>query len=335
MARQSKYPWLLAALALGLAVLVGSRLAGRPGELPGTPDVTTDIATPGHPGPASAPAKSTPSRPPLPLPPDDAPVASIAFDLRERADAGDARAACRLGLELLRCRALVQHASAAVFLTESEHRAADSGQLDTANQIAARNLHFMRLASDCRDLPQDLTGLGARYLRQAALAGEPEAMLRYAAGEGFGNPRGFGFLNSPDFDTWRREAPAILRQAFVQGHPEAAHLLRDALENDRSPLNALVPDDPVQARAYFFLILRLQGAGGPSLPGTHPQPRLERDEMQTALDLSKRWHREHFDGRRIADGRSMDRIMPLYEPFGGRANPRPKPGFCRAGEHDG
>lgn len=309
------------------------------GETTGSPDASPN-PVPASDGrdpasPSGQPAAPTPTLPPRPLPPNDASIASIASDLRARADAGEARAACRLGIELLRCRALAQHAVAAQHLAENEHKAAEAGDLDVANQWAAKNLHYLRLASHCRDLPQDLIDRGARYLRQAALAGEPEAMLRYAAGEGFGNTRGFGFLNSPDFDTWRREAPAILRQAFVQGHPEAAHLLRDALHNDQGPLNALVQDDPLLAQAYSFLIARMQGAAGPWLPSTRPLPRIGRDDMRTAMDLANRWHREHFGGRRITDGSSMDRITPLYEPFGGRANPRPSPGFCLAGDHDG
>ena len=56
---------------------------------------------PPAPGAAEHPAFR---RDPTPLPPAGTPVAAMLPDLKRRADAGDTRAACRLGVELIRCR---------------------------------------------------------------------------------------------------------------------------------------------------------------------------------------------------------------------------------------
>ena len=137
-------------------------------------------------------------------------------------------------------------------------------------------------------------------LRQAANAGEPEAMLRYARGEGFGiSGDSFSYLRSPHFDTWRREAPAMLDSLLEAGYPEAAvyrMMANDGLMG--GPLANLLRSDPVQDRAYdeLFILLNEDSDIAAMLRMRHPS---EADSLVTAQarQQAERWHQENFRGR--------------------------------------
>lgn len=241
----------------------------------------TDAIPASVPGPASAP-----------LPPDDAPLSLVAGSLQARADAGDRKAACRLGIELVRCQQLdlmTTHASWRETLT------AEGGD---AVQVAQRQA-TLRLVEQCRALPAPLRAQGGRYLVQAARAGEPEAMLRYANGEHFPLDAR-GLFADPQFDTWRREAPAMMQRAFVAGVPEAAMLMLSAYDDDYGLLSGLVEDDPARAAALHALMIRLHGWNDRSLAAR----RLDAATLLRARAQAETWHRDLFDGRRYR-GRGM------------------------------
>ena len=275
---------------------------------------------------------SPPELPPAPLPPANAPIAAIAATLQQRADAGDSLAACRLGIELIRCRQVMHHESNRPFLAKRMERAEKEGELAYAEALRQRDADYTRLALSCADLPAGLRERGGAYLRQAARASEPEAMLRYADGQAFDVRDGYAYLSSPDFDTWRREAPAMLQRALAMGRPEAVHLLHAAYGSDDGLLSSLVPNDPETARAYQILAVRMQGAGGPRLHGRFDVVKPTPEQWRRAMELSTEWHQRHFGGRRIDAARALDGLAPLHDPLGS-SNIRGEPAaFCdRAG----
>ena len=275
--------------------------------------VAAQAETLGEPNAAPLPTAETAAAT-APLPASDAPLPLVFPSLKARADAGDRKAACRLGIELLRCQTLASHGSlTASLLHWREIEATKRGDLARADEMARASLHYLAVEESCAGLPPDAFELGARYLRQAALAGEPEAMLRYAAGQGFDSGRRMAYLRSPDFENWRREAPGMVEHALAEGRPEAAHLLWLAYADGQSMLSGLIPDDPMRAKAHRLLMERLWNPADPPtavLLGAAP---LSRSEELKAASLASDWHQRHFKGDRVDAEHALDGIAPFHD----------------------
>lgn len=265
-------------IALGLAaVAVVAWLAWRTQAPPGA-DAAAPVAEP-------SPERTTTAGPvraesaPRPIDPLSArralPAPGSLDELAARAGGGDAIAACQLAAELSDCR-----------LNETLRA---SGSRDPLHASTPR----------CEALLAKYRGRHFDWLRQAAHAGEPEAMLRYASGEAFGVPGdSFDYLRSPHFDTWRREAPAMLEALLEAGYPEAVVVRMLASQAMLGgPLYSVLEPDRLQDLAYASLAMRLQ-RGMPNLPaaavgGSRVDPLLR----QQATELAARWHQERFEGR--------------------------------------
>ncbi|WP_290589830.1 hypothetical protein [Arenimonas sp. SCN 70-307] len=240
-----------------------------------------------------------------PAPP--APLPHIS-ELVAQANSGNARAACQLAAELQLCR---------------EQAVMARSQTAPAGGRATER---------CAALLERHVGQHFNWLRQAAFAGEPEAMLRYALGEGFGMPgESHAYLRSPDFDTWRREAPAMLQTLFEAGYPEVLVFLMvspDPLMGGQ--LHKLLPPDPVRERAYVELLAKLvdDGAEAASLAAllARPEDPAVRDQARA---LATQWHAAHFpivrlpvrtgdDGHRLpmmhASGQACSQVAPGAAP---------------------
>jgi hypothetical protein len=279
----------------------------REPEAPAAPAIAADAsATIGAPTP----------RPSEPLPPKDAPITDIAALLQSRADAGDRKAACRLGIELLRCHLLlkVHQSSVADWMQELELSQEAKGKSEDANRVAGLNLDYIEQSRLCASLPEDLVAMGPRYLRTAALAGEPEAMLRYADGQSLDTQSGFGFLRTPEFDQWRAEASTVLHAALAAGRPEAVELLRQAYAGDQGWMQGLVADDPMRAHAYFLLQGRLFNS--PAAAPLPPPEGLAADQIRQAEELAASMHERHFQGRQLDFMTSLHGLSPMYDPTG-------------------
>lgn len=195
-----------------------------------------------------------------PLPSWNAPLGDRFDDLRRQADAGDPRAACRVGLELARCDAA---------------------------------------PDQCPDIVASDQLTAAIYLRKAAVGGNPDAMVRYAVGPFPGAiapghaATDHGYLHAPGFEDWYRDAVPMAQRALHAGNPLAAVLLGHAYADDDGLFDAVVPDDPVQADAYALLLSYLRQAPTPT---TSLDPRQRaRSEM-----LAQRLYRESFGSRPAA-----------------------------------
>lgn len=204
----------------------------------------------------------------VPLPPADAPFSTTYAALRQQADAGGARAACRLAFELMRCEALLNAPMPiADRLLAREAEAADAGMPDGADMLAAEQIDAVERAADCRTLPPAAFDDASDYLFRAAAAGVTEARVRYVSGQMFGavadrllRVSDAGYLHHREFDRWRRTAPRMIEQLRATHPSIALALLADAYAGDERPFDALIPDDPQRAWAYVEAIRRANGA---------------------------------------------------------------------------
>jgi hypothetical protein len=285
----------IALTGLATCLLVGVLAWGWKQGRPGGPDMGNAPATGASSASASTPPgiDSSPSAPEahLPLPALDIPVATLFAELKPRADRGDARAACRLAVELIECNQAAQFAgtNAMQGAASAERDLAAAGMEEAANHIAAMQLRQLESAKRCAGISESQRKLAGTYLAQAASAGVGEAMIRYAEGQGLGTGSSiFGMLRDPGLDQWRRDAPGFLHRALENGEPSAAVILMSAYSDDNSLIGGLIADDPVQFYSYRALMDRLRGKT--------PGPRTDMTPAQTAEALARgaRMHAEYF-----------------------------------------
>jgi hypothetical protein len=296
---------------IALLVAAASVFSLREESPTGRTDQQTTVSAPqpeanggGATAAANSIGKTRPKR--LALPPVDAPLATIIEPLAARADAGDTKAACRLAMELIRCRNVQElQAAGSVGNAALEIELEAKGDLDNADRIAQAQLDQARLAQECAAVPAQLQDRGPHYLGQAARAGEPEAMVRYADSQ-FWPLDGRGIYSDPEFERWRRDAPAMLNRAFAAGIPEAPFILMNAYDNDYSLVGGLIPNDPIKAEALRMLMVRLHGWSERLVPST-----LDAASLARARRLAKQWHDGPFKGRSY---RGQKRAM--FQPTG-------------------
>jgi hypothetical protein len=269
-----------------------STTAGDPAA-PTRAATPVDTMVPPMEAPETSASRPSTASPPAPLPPSGTPLAESVPSLQALADAGHSQAACRLAVELLRCVHLEQARKYVVTPggKPMDVVLAEQGQVESANRWAQIQIRQIELRQQCDAIDPELLAAAPRYLAEAARAGEPEAMLRYAARDQDGMRSSHAFARDPDFERWRLDAPGMLLRALQAGRPEAADLLAMAYRSDMNALSALFDDDPVQARAYQLLASRLR-RGAENLGG------LERPEEEArARALAEEWHHRHFDNR--------------------------------------
>ncbi|SDY73353.1 hypothetical protein SAMN04487939_105246 [Lysobacter sp. yr284] len=274
---------------------------------------------------ASAPAKAASASAAVATPPAAAPIAAASRppdpaqigyrqrrqdELRQRADAGDSRAACQLGVDLLRC---ADTSAAQQILAGAEQNASASLAPEQRAYMARMEDRAHQLIAECRGAQNDAWRQGNRYLRQAALAGEPEAMYRYARGDSV--LLDYSHLATPEFDRWRAEAGNLLQLSFEAGYTPALFDLMTAYSDNSSPITGLIADDPTKARAMRLLVARLSG--------NPPDPPASRDAglEPAAAALAAQWQRDYFAAVKTPLQR-MPRVMPasfaaLYAEDGG------------------
>lgn len=237
----------------------------------------------------------------VPMPSPQLPIRDAFASLRARAEGGDSLAACRLGVELMNCQRLDAFGpDYDDWLARGERQAEREGNLELANEFAIARLSRAELRQGCAGLPESLLSEANHYLRQAALAGQPEAMIRYAAGESLmAGHLSYRFIATPAFDVWRREAHPLLMRALERGVPEAALLLAETHSANAGLLAMLVPPDPVEAHASQMLVRQLFG-DDPALGPLEPLARIDGDPRAEAEAFADRWHSEAFDGRQLS-----------------------------------
>jgi hypothetical protein len=221
----------------------------------------------------SATVENTP-----PLPVAGAPLRETYAELSARAQNGESAAAKRLFFDLQRCHARkTQMQMLDLYASPEQPTSAKSEQ-------AKRILDKLDVSDAlCAGIAGDQIEQRGEWLREAALDGDAEAMVCYAA-----MPNDFGpsFLSDAWFDwmqRWRDEAPALVERADAAGQADVVALLRDAyteqiIFGERISIygiSHLTAPDPVRAYAYALLYERLKPANSTrSFAETNLRPNL-------------------------------------------------------------
>lgn len=200
--------------------------------------------------------QSSPPAIPLPLPPVKESLLTTFDDLKKLADAGDRKASCRLGLELVRCK--WHNGYVAAHKKNIEILAAMSKDDAKYSQTARQNQNFERLIardkSVCAGFPMESTTDGWRYVFAAASAGDGYSAVKFAQGMSLLSPTEPRPLDTAEgWVAYRQNAFPMLEQALEQGHPQAALILS---RFHRAPQfgSQLAPKDPIKSIAYLMAI---------------------------------------------------------------------------------
>lgn len=278
------------------------------------------------------------------LPPIDAPLALQIPALRDAAARGNATAACRLaviGSQCIRARAISvsltsgqsaemarqieenlrqQYAGISLEGLPERYRAYAQRRLDTQALQEFDSLQGLDAwGRRCADAPPISHDEILASLRQAALAGEPESMVSYASGmwmaefstnnflSGFGGSGpGGGWLRSPGFDQWRREAAAVRRAALERGDPEM--LWFEFAFSDRAGLRLIEPADPIDSAAALRAYAAVIGGHAPESTAALGLPLDEAAEADRRSDAWAARARERGrSAEDVTDGLLADR----------------------------
>lgn len=236
-------------------------------------------------GSQAAAPEAPPSATSAPLPALDVPLRLVVDELRQRAEAGDAGAACRLAAEFERCRALGSQVNTvgpdAFFLEVLMGHAQESGHADQVQPLVEEQDRAWQAASrefeHCAGVPEPSPAEEARYWRRAALGGHVPAMRHYAVGNAF-SP-GDLMAVVPELETYRHEAERLAVRAATAGDLAMIHELAyaylpdgpggDWVRRDLRPfLDQVVEADARKALEWLYVLQAHPDAG--RVPEGHP-----------------------------------------------------------------
>jgi hypothetical protein len=224
------------------------------------------------------------------MPPPYTPLKDMLPALKIAADKGDADAACRIGIELARCR-LTQGAAKRFNAKLSEMEKAANKSPEMANHLAELQLKYLRYENEvCAGIEPKELSLANHYLHQAAVAGNTDAGIAYADGQAFGSDESLTFLQDTGLGQWQQDAQRIAENSVIAGTPEAVFLLQDAYTNDTSFFSALIVNDPSKALIYDYLLSMLSGRTITANPDFSSQ--VNSDAMQQAREAHKKYFNE-------------------------------------------
>lgn len=207
-----------------------------------------------------------------------------------RAAKGDAKAACRASFQLSDCALLKQYSpkDLSARLGELESSPVWGKDARDANLWANMQLDMLESVERCEALRPESFAQLAALLRQSALSGNRGAMLKYASGEFLGTTPGLKATRQPGFASWRADALPMALASLRAGSLEAAFALSIAYRSDDGALDAIVPNDPVEAHVYELLLHLAQGEATYGLATLTPA------QNEVALKRARRLHREIF-----------------------------------------
>ncbi|MCX7041968.1 MAG: hypothetical protein NT117_04640 [Gammaproteobacteria bacterium] len=209
-----------------------------------------------------------------------------------RAGKGDAKAACRASFQLSDCALFKEHSPKQLSNRLGELEASPVWGKDAkdANLWASMQLDMLESVERCKAVPPESFAQLAALLRQSALSGNRAGMLKYASGEFLGSSPGLATTRQPGFAAWRADALPMALASLRAGSLEAAFALSNAYRSDEGALDAIVPNDPVEAHVYGLLVHLAQGEGTYTLATLTPA------QNDVALNRARALHREIFAG---------------------------------------
>lgn len=255
------------------------------------------------------------------LPPSSAPLRESHQALKAAAAAGNATAACRLAFVAMDCWAALDPSAADAAAAQAEKNDASNRTFSalSAQRIAQAPPAFRDYVRDrieafelalamegdtlrdrarrCEGAPPIGSTDVAALLRQAALAGQPDAVAAFARGDWLTTIVGWNAARTPDrppppleifrdptFRQWRREAVAIETAGLEAGLLTV--LESAAMPNRMDWLGQLVAHDPVRQAAALRTLAARVGSGEP--PSTRTLG-LDVEQARDADQLSERW----------------------------------------------
>ncbi|WP_146151734.1 hypothetical protein [Ahniella affigens] len=237
-----------------------------------------------------------------PLPAIDLPIAAAYPTLKARADQGDASAACRLAAELDWCATRLDWIQSA----PSDRRMAVIQELDPDNH--------------CSGLQPNAAKDRLHYLRQAALAGNLDAMANYVSA--------YLMMTHPDLaadylEAYAWEAPKLAEAGVKAGSVQMLNelALSYGRHNRFSWLSRATNQTWQQSRLVVLQELSRLVSGRPMAPGSGNPAAANDPAMYATLGLSAdavaklraqaaAWHQEWFQGKPKYPGVSTYTIKP-------------------------
>ncbi|SEM39875.1 hypothetical protein SAMN05428989_3741 [Pseudoxanthomonas sp. GM95] len=220
-------------------------------------------------GVAVAPAVSAPKVASLgaaqtPLPDDGTPLRLVFDGLKQRANGGDARAACRLAAELEKCERvrtqLAQFDDQLGFQQERMERETDPQQRARMQQgmdrfTGGRGQQLLQDSEQCDGAPYVSPAERATLWRAAALGGSLPALTQYAVGNAFRTRDTLDLL--PQLQVYRNEAESLALQAAQRGSLKATLALAAAYSPNRDTgrrtyLAQVVNSDAGKSLAFYL-----------------------------------------------------------------------------------
>lgn len=177
-----------------------------------------------------------------PLPPLETPLRATIETLTERAEAGDARAMCRLAAEYQYCAGLrirMKMIESGVARAQSASEGGgpggrEGGRFGGVERMSEAFEDVSAKSAHCEGVDLPPNSEIVRYMRESAVAGHVKAASYYATGELF---RSRDTLSSlPELSLYREQAERLANAAVAQGDARAAWALAEAYASD--------PDDP-------------------------------------------------------------------------------------------
>ncbi|MGH8051894.1 MAG: hypothetical protein ACREPB_14640 [Arenimonas sp.] len=245
-----------------------------------------------------------------PLPPGNLPLAKIYGELRQRADDGNGQAACRLAIELIRCRHF--NARAKNLITDpSDHKqeGANSlnGQLLSENSQDEERLMILEKNKNCENISENHYKQIFKYLRQGAYAAEPDALIPYISGDGL--PMDFSRIRSHEFDVWRSDALPLAQSAMRTGDPASVLLLASAYQGDDDFFSGMVSNDPFQAEVMNQLYSRLF-----AIPSSVRANQLTAEQNRMAINEAEQLFQQRFRGQTVPRALSVNPAIRFTSP---------------------
>lgn len=306
--RRRSRMWAIASLLLmpvvaGVGWLGGrASLDTREASASARPDVTAPSGSPSDAGRSSLGHQSITQRPAdAPLPDLNLPLRDTLQGLRQRADAGEAAAACRLAAEMEYCDTIRQRLDAAsAMLRSPQALGVPIGQQNAEAQarvqafkraVAERSDRLLQQSTHCEGVQAFGPDQRVRYWRAAAMGGSVAALRHYAVGNAFRNNETLDNLEA--LRVYRQEAEAMASRAVAAGDLPTTLALASAYsplwaDGRHLLLDQALPTDAARALSLYLHVKA--GLRGEKLSAP----------VQAALDSAIRELEIGLDGEALA-----------------------------------
>lgn len=286
----------------GLIVLLvpaAAYLGWLQGRATDTPVPHASPEAPDRQAPASITSASQPSRASAtseaPLPRLETPLRDSLATLRQRADAGEPAAACRLAAEFEYCHQIRHRLVAASEAMQEQEQfrinrspgLSEETRQNMRDMMAANSERLLKESEHCEGVPLSTPAERVHYWRQAALGGSVPALRHYAVGNAFRNNETLENLDA--LDVYRREAEALAWRGAASGDLLTGLALASALSPQRNELRRYflaqaVQPDKVKALALHLHLKRQLESAPASLDGLRAQVERQSGELLAELD---------------------------------------------------